>query len=163
MLFRSPNVRFALEVHFSGCHSFRHILLKYRVKPCFSMVGPGITSERDRVRKASVIRSEIRSRAELNCALPLFLHPSHQRDTARTPTGIGRLRARRRFGYWSERIGHLREQSGRHSDTWCRLDVPDVENSMSLGGKQSSSYWSSEASTGRTRRPMIKSQAERSL
>src|ERR1700681_3740349 len=35
--------------------------------------------------KTSVIRSEIRSRAELNCALPLFLHPSHQRDTAHRP------------------------------------------------------------------------------
>ena len=32
----------------------------------------------------------------------LFLHPSHQRDTAHRPTGTGRLRVRRRFGYWGE-------------------------------------------------------------
>ena len=60
--------------------------------------------------EASVIRSEIRSTAELNCALPLFLHPSHQRDTAHRPIGTGRLRARRRFGYWGEQIGHLRDR-----------------------------------------------------
>jgi hypothetical protein len=41
--------------------------------------------------------------------LHLFLHPSHQR-----PIGTGRLRARRRFGYWGEQIGHLRDQSGHH-------------------------------------------------
>jgi hypothetical protein len=57
----------------------------------------------------SVIRSEIRSRAELNCALPLFLHPSHQRDTAHRPIGTGRLHLRRRFGYWGEQIGRLRD------------------------------------------------------
>ena len=61
-----------------------------------------------------VIRSEIRSRAELNCALPLFLHPSHRRDTAHRPIGTGQLRARGRFGYWGEQIGHLRDQSGHH-------------------------------------------------
>jgi hypothetical protein len=33
---------------------------------------------RDRLWKASVIRSEIRSRAELNRALNLFLHLSHE-------------------------------------------------------------------------------------
>jgi hypothetical protein len=60
--------------------------------------------------EASVIRSEIRSTAELNCALPLFLHPSHQRDTAHRPIDIGPLRARRRFGYWGEQIGHLRDR-----------------------------------------------------
>src|ERR1700730_7300743 len=64
--------------------------------------------------EASVIRSEIRSTAELNCALPLFLHPSHQRDTAHRPIDIGPLRARRRFGYWGEQIGHLRDRSGHH-------------------------------------------------
>jgi hypothetical protein len=64
--------------------------------------------------EASVIRSEIRSRAELNCDLPLFLHPSQQRDTAHRPIGTGRLRVRRRFGYWGEQIGHLRDQSGHH-------------------------------------------------
>jgi hypothetical protein len=42
------------------------------------------------------------------------MHPSHQRDTAHTPIGTGRLRARRRFGYWSEQFGHIRDQSGRH-------------------------------------------------
>jgi hypothetical protein len=65
-----------------------------------------------------MILSEIQSRAELraefNCALPLFLHPSHQRDTANRPIGTGGLRARRRFGYWGEQIGHLRDQSGHH-------------------------------------------------
>jgi hypothetical protein len=60
--------------------------------------------------EASVIRSEIRSTAELNCALPLFLHPSHQRDTAHRTIDIGPLRARRRFGYWGEQIGHLRDR-----------------------------------------------------
>src|SRR5216683_8215992 len=83
-------------------------------KYSFLMVDPRIASGRNRVWKASVIRSEIRSRAELNCALPLFLHPSHQRDTAHRPIGTGRLRARRRFGYWREQIGHLRDQSGHH-------------------------------------------------
>jgi len=73
-----------------------------------------IGSGRDGVLEASVIRSEIRSRAELDCALPLFLYPSHQRDTAHRPIGTGRLRARRRFGYWREQIGHLRDQSGHH-------------------------------------------------
>jgi len=78
------------------------------------MVDSGIASGRDGVLEASVIRSEIRSRAELNCALRLFLHPSYQRDTAHGPIGTGRLRARRRFGYWGEQIGHLRAQSGHH-------------------------------------------------
>ena len=78
------------------------------------MVDPRIASGRDRLWKASVIRSEIRSRAELNCAFALFLHPSYQRDTAHRPIGTGRLRARRRFGYWGAQIGHLRNQSGHH-------------------------------------------------
>jgi hypothetical protein len=78
------------------------------------MVDSPIASGRDRVWKASVIRSGIRSRAELNCALPLFLHPSHQRDTADRPIGTGRLCARRGFGYWGEQIGHLRDRSGHH-------------------------------------------------
>src|SRR3981081_3348155 len=69
---------------------------------------------RDRLWKASVIRSEIRSRAELNFALHLFRHPSYQRDAAHRPIGTGRLRARRRFGYWGEQIGHLRAQGGHH-------------------------------------------------
>jgi hypothetical protein len=38
-----------------------------------------------------VIRSEIRSRAQVNCAFALFLHPSYQRDTARRPIGTGRV------------------------------------------------------------------------
>src|SRR3984893_16618178 len=80
-----------------------HHILKYKVNYCFS-----------RIWKPGVIRSEIRSRAELNCALPLFLHPSHQRDTAHRPIGTGRLRARRGFGYWGEQIGHLRDRSGHH-------------------------------------------------
>ena len=88
--------------------------LKYKVHFRYSMVDLWIASERARVWKASVIRSEIQSRAELNCALPLFLHPSHQRDTAHRTIGTGRLRVRRRFGYWGEQIGHLRDQSGHH-------------------------------------------------
>jgi hypothetical protein len=96
------------------CLHLRHILLKYKVNSCFSMLRPGITSGRAKVWKVSVVRSEIRSRAELNCALPLFLQPSHQRDTAHRPIGTGRLHARRRFGYWGEQIGHLRDQSGHH-------------------------------------------------
>jgi hypothetical protein len=85
--------------------SLSAILLKYNENIRFPMVDSRIASGRDRVRKASVVRSEIRSRAELNCALPLFLHPSHQRDTAHRPIGTDRLRARRRFGYWGEQIG----------------------------------------------------------
>jgi len=46
--------------------------------------------------------------------MPLFLHPSHKRDTAHRPIGTSRLRARRRFGHWGEQIGHLRGQSGHH-------------------------------------------------
>jgi hypothetical protein len=30
------------------------------------------------------------------------------------PIGTGRLRARRRFGYWGEQIGRLRDQSSHH-------------------------------------------------
>ena len=37
-----------------------------------------------------------------------------KRGTAHSPIGTGRLRARRRFGYGGEQIGHLRDQSGRH-------------------------------------------------
>ena len=47
---------------------------------------------------------------------PLFRHPSHQRDNAHRRIDTGRLRARRRFGYWGEQIGHLRGQSGHHSE-----------------------------------------------
>jgi len=97
--------------------SLRHILLKYKVNLCFSMVDSRIASGRGRVLEANVIRSEIRSRAELNCALPLFLHAPHQRDTAHRSVGTGRLRARHRFGYWGEQIGHLRDQSGHHFGT----------------------------------------------
>ena len=32
--------------------------------------------------------------------------------TAHSAIGTGRLCARRRFGYWGEQIGHLRDQSG---------------------------------------------------
>jgi len=68
------------------------------------MAGQALESQRD----------PFWSRAELNCALHLFLHPSYQRDTAHRPIGTGRLRARRRFGYWGGQIGHLRDQSGHH-------------------------------------------------
>jgi hypothetical protein len=73
----------------------------------------------------SVILSEIGSRAELNCALPLFQHPSLQRDIAHRPIGTGRLRARRRFGYWGEQIGHLRDWSGYHFGARRRLGSID--------------------------------------
>src|SRR5205807_3165588 len=79
--------------------------LKYNVDFVFRWFTPGLLLDGDRAWKVSVIRSEIRSRAELNCALPLFLHPSHQRATAHRPVGTGRLRARRRFGYWGKQIG----------------------------------------------------------
>src|ERR1700676_4725 len=81
------------------------------------MVGPRIASGRDGVWKASVVRSEIRSRAKLDCALPLFLHLHTNGITAHRPIGIGRQRTRRRFGYWDEQIGHLRDQSGHHFGT----------------------------------------------
>src|ERR1700731_16000 len=77
------------------------------------MVDSRIASGRDGVLEASVIRSEIRSRAEL----AVVSAPPHQRNTAHRPIGIGRLRTRRRFGYWGEQIGHLRDQSGHHFGT----------------------------------------------
>jgi len=81
------------------------------------MVDSRFASGRDGVLEAGVIRSEIRSRAELNCALPLFLHLHTNGITAHRPIGIGRRRTRRRFGYWDEQIGHLRDQSGHHFGT----------------------------------------------
>jgi hypothetical protein len=47
------------------------------------MVDPQIASGRERVWKACVIRSEIRSRAELNCPLHLFMH-LHTNEIPRT-------------------------------------------------------------------------------
>jgi hypothetical protein len=106
--------------------------LKYKVSLCFSMVDSQITSGRDGVLEASVIRSEIRSRAELNCALPLplFLHPSHQRDTAHRPIGTGWLRTRRRFGYRGSksdicaiRVSAISERAGRiRTGGWQRSE-----------------------------------------
>src|ERR1700730_430424 len=78
------------------------------------MVDSRIASGRDGVWKASGIRPEIRSRAERNCALPLFLHLHTNGITAHRPIGTGRRRTRRRFGYWGEQIGHLRDRSGHH-------------------------------------------------
>jgi hypothetical protein len=52
--------------------SLRHIILKYKLNSCFSMVDPRISSARDSIWKASVILSEIRSRAQLNCACLCF-------------------------------------------------------------------------------------------
>jgi hypothetical protein len=109
-------LRYAEKVR-SQVLSLRHIILKYKVNCCFSIVDARIASGSARVWKASVILSEIRSRAELHCALPLFLHPSHQRNTAHRPIGIGRPRTRRRFGHWGAQIGHLRDQSGHHFGT----------------------------------------------
>src|SRR5713226_4398834 len=67
--------------------------------------------------EASVIRSEIQSSAELKSRFAFVSAPSRQRDIAHRPIGTGRLRARRRFGYWDEQIGHLRDQSGHHFGT----------------------------------------------
>ena len=47
------------------------------------MIDPRIASGRDMVWKASVILPEIRQGAELNCALPVFLHP-HANEIPRT-------------------------------------------------------------------------------
>jgi hypothetical protein len=69
------------------------------------ITGPGL--------KASVILSEIRLRAELNCACLVSAPFTPTRYRSQTH-GTGRLRARRRFGYWREQIGHLCDQSGHH-------------------------------------------------
>ena len=128
------------------------MILKYKVNSRFSMVDPRIVPGRDRVWKARtrVIRSEIRSRAERNCALPLFLHPSHQRDTAHRPVGTGRLRARRSFGYWGEQIGHPCDQRGHHfgarrqnSSVQPRVGV---ETAMAVGSTQAARVRSHERS-----------------
>jgi hypothetical protein len=111
------------------------------------MVDPRIASGRDRVWKASVIRSEIRSRAELNCALPLFLHPSHQRDTAHRPIDTGRLRARRRFGYWGEQIGHLLDQSGHHFG--ARRQNSSLQPRVSVGTAMENVESAGRPATGR--------------
>jgi hypothetical protein len=127
------------------------------------MVDPGTTSGRDRVWRARVIRSEIRSRAELNCALPLFLHPSHQRDTAHRPIGTGRLRALRRFGYWGDQIGHLRDSGANYvaqrSESlfmeWCRPGGGGASYKRCLGQAVSSlsrqACWSGEPALERHR------------
>src|SRR6202007_1164793 len=86
------------------------ILLKYRLKFAFRQLASGA----DLRLEAGVIRSEIPSSAELKSRFAFVSAPSHQRDTAHRPIGTGRLRARRRFGYWGEQIGHLRDQSGHH-------------------------------------------------
>ena len=57
---------------------------------------------------------------------PLFLHPSHQRDTAHRRIDTGRLGARRRFGYWGEQIGHPRSQCGHHAERAGRTLQPRV-------------------------------------
>jgi hypothetical protein len=61
-----------------------------------------------------MIRSEIPSSAELKSRFAFVSAPSRQRDTAHGLIGTGRLRARRRFGYWGEQIGYLRGQRGHH-------------------------------------------------
>jgi hypothetical protein len=88
----------------------------------------------------SVIRPDsVESRARLSLCLHLFLHPSHQRDTAHRPIGTGRLRVRRRFEYWGEQIGRLRDQSDRHfgarrqnSSLQPRVGVETVMKMLSL-------------------------------
>jgi hypothetical protein len=61
----------------------RHILFKYKINFRISMVDPRIASGRDRVWKASVILSEIRSRAELNRVCLCFCTP-HTNEIPRT-------------------------------------------------------------------------------
>src|ERR1700716_1030471 len=80
------------------------------------MIDSRIASGWDGVWKTTVIRSDIRSRAELNCALLAFVSApfTPTRYRAQTRWYRSRLRARRRFGYWGKQIGHLRDQSGHH-------------------------------------------------
>jgi hypothetical protein len=82
-----------------------------------------LAAERDRASKANVIRSEIRSRAELNCALPASVSaPFTPNEIPRTDTLVqGRLRARRGFGYWGEQIGfpHQRGSCQPQDDQAC--------------------------------------------
>jgi opacity protein-like surface antigen len=56
----------------------------------------------------------VESRAKMRAAVSV---PPRQPNTAYRPIGIGRLRTCRRFGYWDEQIGHLRDQSGHHFGT----------------------------------------------
>jgi hypothetical protein len=64
--------------------------------------------------------SEIRSRAELDCALLLFLHPSHQRDTVHRPIAqVGYERVveldigARESDIWAVRVVTISERAGR--------------------------------------------------
>jgi hypothetical protein len=75
---------------------------------------PTALLQRILIRPGSLDYSGLRGEGSIPVPLPPPLHPSHQRDTAHRPIGTGRLRARRRFGYWGEQIGHLRDQSGHH-------------------------------------------------
>jgi hypothetical protein len=62
--------------------------------------------------EVSMIRSEIRSSAELKSRF--FVSAAFTPTRYRAQTHSYRSpRARRRFGYWGEQIGHLRDQSGR--------------------------------------------------
>ena len=63
--------------------------LRFCERPCADHLQILVRQQQTAVCGTSVIRSENRSRAELNCALPLFLHPSHQRDAAHRPIGKG--------------------------------------------------------------------------
>jgi hypothetical protein len=80
----------------------------------YSIVGPWIASKRDRAWKSSVIRSEIRSRAELDRAFA-FVCARSTPTRYRAQTHWHRSTSvRRRFGYCGEQIGHLRDQGGLH-------------------------------------------------
>jgi hypothetical protein len=91
----------------------RHLILKYKVNLCFSMVDSRIASGRDGVLEASVIRSEIRSRAQLNSTLPLFLH-LHTNELPRKDPLVKVDYVRVVDLDIGEQIGHLRDQSGHH-------------------------------------------------
>ena len=112
------------------------------------MIDPRIASRRDRVWKASVIRSKIRSRVELNW-LCLCFCTLHTNEIPRTDTLVqGRLRARRGFGYWSEQIGHLRDRSGHHFGTRRQNSSLQprvgVETTMAIGSTQAARVRSHE-------------------
>src|SRR2546423_6331479 len=89
--------------------------------------------------EASVIRSEIQSSAELKSRFAFVSAPSRQRDTAHRPIGTGRLRARRRFGYWREQIGRSARSEWSPflsaptelkpaTAGWCRNSYENVES-----------------------------------
>src|SRR5258705_9099491 len=63
-------------------------------------------------------------------------------DTAHGPIGTGRPRARRRFGYWGEQIGHLRDQSGHHfgAGRAVTASLPHPTRCSAVSGNRASSW-----------------------